>query len=116
MAVFWTIAGLRMAFVSPTDPRGRWIFQTIQGRPQLEQLNAAKTWVLIWSIIASLAVVAALHMLAAPELRGWKITAGQVLVATGLCLLLTDAFFLNVKILPFTGVKALVRTNLRSYC
>ncbi|MHB2006946.1 MAG: hypothetical protein ACYCOX_02740 [Acidobacteriaceae bacterium] len=112
MAVFWTIAGLRMAFVSPTDPRGRWIFQTIQGRPQLEQLTAAKTWVLLWSIIASLAVVAALHMLAAPELRGWKITSGQVLVATGLCLLLTDAFFLNVKILPFTGVKALVRTNL----
>lgn len=112
MAVFWTIAGLRMAFVSPTDARGRWIFQTIQGRPQLAQLTAAKTWIITWSIIVSLAVVAALHMLAAPELRGWKTIAGQVLVATGLCLLLTDAFFLNVKILPFTGVKALVRTNL----
>ncbi len=33
-------------------------------------------------------------------------------MAVGLCVLLTDAFFLNVKIIPFTGVKAPVRTNL----
>lgn len=112
MAAFWTIAGLRMAFVSPGDPRGRWIFRTIQGRPELEQLAATKTWILAWSNIITLAIVAALHALVPPGSHAWKTIAAQVLVAAGLCLLLTDTFFLNVKILPFTGVKAPERTNL----
>jgi hypothetical protein len=33
-------------------------------------------------------------------------------VACGACLLLTDAFFLNVKIIPFTGERAGEKTNL----
>ena len=49
MAAFLIIAGLRVAFVSPGDPRGRWIFRVVKGRPEWEQLAAAKTWILTWS-------------------------------------------------------------------
>ncbi len=69
MAAFWTIAGLRMAFVSPGDPRGRWIFRAIRGRPESEQLAATKTWILIWAIIVTLAIVMAVHGLVSPKLQ-----------------------------------------------
>ena len=112
IAAFWTITGLRMAFVSPGDPRGGWVFRSIHGKPMLHQLVAAKIWVLVWTLSIVLGTIAVLHAIALPEMYGWRVVAGQVLVAAGLCLLLTDAFFLNVKVIPFTGVRAPDRTNL----
>ena len=34
IAAFWTIAGLRTAFLSPADRRGGWIFRVILGGPR----------------------------------------------------------------------------------
>ncbi len=112
VAVFWTIAGLRTAFVSPADERGSWIFRITCGRPGVHQLMAAQTWTLVLGMTIATATVAALHLAAPAEARDWKTITVQVLVAAALCLLLTDAFFLKVKIIPFTGVTVPSRTNL----
>jgi hypothetical protein len=107
---FWTVAGLRTAFVSPADRRGSWIFRLIRGRPGLDQLTPPRLWVLLSSMALTLTTVAALQLVSS---RSGLITiAGQLLVAVGLCLLLTDAFFLTVKIIPFTGTFFPSRTNL----
>ena len=108
IAAFWTIAGLRMAFVSPGNQRGSWVFRIVHGkppglRPALEQLRAAQVWVFVWAGMVTLAAALALRTVAAPELLTWPATASQILVAGGLCLLLTDVFFLNVTIVAFTG-------------
>lgn len=105
---FWTIAGLRMAFVSPGNLQGSWVFRSIHGRPApfqtaMDQLLAAKTWVLLWGLIVSFGGCIALRVIAPPELRALRATASQLLIATGMSVLLTDIFFLNVKIVAFTG-------------
>lgn len=112
IAAFWTIAGLRMAFVSPGNQRGSWIFRIIHSRPTLDHLAAARIWVFTLGMTVTLATVAAVHVLFPVEVRGWRTISGQVIVAVGLCLLLTDAFFLNVKIIPFTGVRVSSTINL----
>jgi hypothetical protein len=112
MAAFLIIAGLRMAFVSPGDPRGRWVFRVVKGRPDWEQLAAAKTWVLTWTIVIMGTVISVLCLADHTEVYGRREIAVQILVAIGSCVLLTDAFFLNVKIIPFTGERVAEKTNL----
>lgn len=102
MLAFWTVAGLRMALASPVDQRGGWIFGIIHGRPRLDHLVAAKVWVFLWGCAITLAAVAGAHAIGPAALRGWRVTLGQVVVAVGLSLLLTDAFFMKVKVVPFT--------------
>jgi hypothetical protein len=112
IVVFWTIAGLRIAFLSPGDSRAAWIFRSIHGKPALDHLLAAKHWALAWAVAAAAATLAALRMIEPPELRTMQAFAAQVLVAGGLCLLLADLFFLNVTTIPFTRAHDPERTNL----
>lgn len=100
--VFWTVSGLRTTFSSTSDQQGRWIFRTTNGRASLLQLHAAMRWVFWYSVLlsGSLAVCACAGLPHA--LGGWKGFATQMLVAVGLSLLLTDAFFLNADSIPFT--------------
>ncbi len=112
MAAFLIIAGLRVAFVSPGDSRGRWVFRVVKGRPEWEQLAAAKTWILTWAIVIMAVFVSVLILAGRTEVQGWRVIAAQILVTIGSCVLLTDAFFLNVKIIPFTGERAGEKTNL----
>jgi hypothetical protein len=114
--VLWTIAGLRMAFVSPGNRQGSWVFHSVHGRPApfrttMDQLLAAKTWVLLWGLIISFGGCMALRVIAPPELRNLNATASQLLVAVGMSVLLTDIFFLNVKIVAFTGERAREQSN-----
>ena len=102
MLAFWTVAGLRMALVSPVDQRGGWIFGIIHGRPRLDHLVATKMWVFLWASILTLAAVAGAHLIGPAALREWRATVVQIVVAVGLCLLLTDAFFAKVMVVPFT--------------
>lgn len=108
IVAFWVIAGLRTAFVSSGNQRGGWIFRVIHGdppefAPALERLQAAKTWVLLISIVATFGVFFLSRLIAPPELLTTPATAAQILVAAAMCLLLTDLFFLNVTAVPFTG-------------
>lgn len=109
---FWTVAGLRTALSSPADPAGSWAFRLITGRPTPDHLAAVKVWVLTWSLIITIATVAALHFVASPEMRGAKETSAQLLIAAGLCILLTHIFFLKVNIIPFTEARVPLNTDL----
>ena len=108
IVAFWTIAGLRVAFVSPGNQQGSWVFRLVHGRPPhyqaaMEQLQAAKTWVLWWALVITLGACAAFRIFAPPELLTLPATLSLLLIGAGMCVLLTDIFFLNVKIIPFTG-------------
>jgi hypothetical protein len=112
IAAFWTITGLRTAFLSPADRRGGWVFRVILGRPTALQLGTTVRWILPCVLALTLGMVALINRVAPPELRGWNSLACQVLLAVGLCLLLTDALFLKVRTIPFTGETRAPATNL----
>ena len=117
IVAFWVIAGMRMAFVSSGNQQGSWVFRIVHGRPPhfipaIEQLQAAKTWVLLWAAAVTLAAGLALRTISPPGLLTWPATASQILVVGGMCLLLTDLFFLNVTIVAFTGEPTRTQSNL----
>jgi uncharacterized membrane protein YwzB len=112
IVAFWTIAGLRTAFLSPMDKRGGWVFRVILGKPGVTQLAATTRWILPCALLLTLGMVAVISLVAPPELRDWRCAMSQTLVAIGLCLLLTDALFLKVTSLPFTGERKAPVTNL----
>jgi hypothetical protein len=117
IVAFWTIAGLRMAFVSPGNRQGSWAFRIVHGRPPeldtaMHQLRAAKLWVSLWAAITTFGTLLALRPLAPPELLTLPATASLFLIAAGMCLLLTDLLFLYVKTVAFTGDPAREQPNL----
>jgi hypothetical protein len=117
IAAFWMIVGLRMAFVSPGNQHGSWVFRIVHGRPPhflpaMHQLQAAKVWALICGLIVTIAACLALRAFAPRELRTWLATSSQLLIAVGLCLLLTDILFLHVRTVAFTGETAREQPNL----
>jgi hypothetical protein len=117
IVAFWVIAGLRTAFVSSGNQRGSWVLRTIHGRPPsfdtaLSQLRAAQMWAALCGLAVTLVAVFVLRMVSPPELRTGPATAAQLLVACGMCLLLTDAFFLNVTSVAFTGEPDSQESNL----
>lgn len=114
---FWLVAGLRMAFVSSGNQRGRWLFRIVHGNPPhlsvaSEQLFAAKVWVFLWATIITLGACVAFRAIEPPELLTWSATASQALIAVSLCLLLTDIFFINVMTVAFTGDTSREQPNL----
>jgi hypothetical protein len=112
IAAFWAIAGLRTAFLSPMDKRGGWVFRVIMGKPGVEQLAATTLWILPCVLLLTLGMVALISLVAPPELHDWRSAMSQTFVAIGLCLLLTDALFLKVTSIPFTGERRAPATNL----
>ena len=117
IVAFWTVAGLRMAFVSPGNRQGSWVFRIVHGRPPhfntaMHQLLAAKLWVLLWAAVVTFGAWLVFRVFALAELLTWPATASLLLIAGGLCLLLTDAFFLNVKTVALTGDPAREQPNL----
>jgi hypothetical protein len=117
IVAFWTIAGLRVAFVSPGNQQGSWVFRLIHGRPPdfqaaLEQLQAAKVWVLWWGLVITFGACLAFRTFAPPQLLTLPATLTLLLIGAGMCVLLTDLFFLNVKIVAFTGEPAREQPNL----
>jgi hypothetical protein len=117
IVAFWTIAGLRMAFVSPGNQQGSWVFRIIHGRPPhltsaMHQLRAAKVWVLLWAMIVTFGAWFAFRAFAPPQLLTWPATASLLPIAAGMCLLLTDILFLSVKIVAFTGQPPREQSNL----
>jgi hypothetical protein len=108
IVAFWTIAGMRAAFVSAGNRQGSWALRIVHGHPAhfdagIQQLLAAKVWVVLCAGTVTLLAFGVLRLISPPELLGWRPTASQLLVSAALCLLLTDVFFLNVTSVPFTG-------------
>src|SRR5579863_432158 len=105
---FWIMAGLRMAFVSPGNQRGSWVFSIVHGKPAhlpaaVQQQFAASQWAFFICAVITLAFTAFFQAISPPELHTRTAIAALDLVAVGLCLLLADIFFLNVLTIPFTG-------------
>ena len=111
IVAFWTVSGLRSTFLAPADQRGRWVFRVVAGKPEWTQMQAAQRWVLGSTLLLSLAAAAWACIAEPAALHTWRFAAGQALAAIGLSVLLTDAFFLNVKTVPFTGAKSNSATN-----
>lgn len=114
---FWVIAGLRSAFVSPGNQRGGWIFHAIQGRPPIDtvavdELKAAMHWALLCSALVTFTAIGIFQFIAPAQLRTPSSLIAQMVVGAGLCLLLTDGFFVNVTTIPFTGEAAPDQGNL----
>ncbi len=108
IAAFWVIAGFRMAFVSSGNRQGNWAFRIVHGRPQdfasaVELSRAATRWVLVWAGALTLIVGIALWCMSPGSMRTVPATEAQLLVGLAMCLLLTDALFLNVTTVAFTG-------------
>lgn len=104
----WTIAGLDVAFTSSGNRQGNWIFGNVHGRrPQfaiaLEMFAAARIWAYALSAAVTLAVVAVFRLIAPPGSLSTLAVAAQLLFAVCLCVTLSDAFFLNVTTVPFSG-------------
>jgi hypothetical protein len=57
-------------------------------------------------------VIAGARAIGPAVLQGWKVTAVQIVVAVGLSLLLTDAFFGKVMVVPFTKGQSAGQRNL----
>jgi len=117
IAAFWTIAGLRMAFVSPGNRQGSWVFRIVHGRPPrfdaaMHQLQAAQLWVVLWAAVMTSGAFLILRAFAPAELRTWPATASMLLIAAANCLLLTDILFLNVCTVAFTGEPTREQPNL----
>ena len=117
IVVFWVIAGLRSAFVSPGNQRGGWIFHIIQGKPPrdnvaFDELKATTHWALLCSALVTFTTIGIFQFIAPAQLRTLSSIVAQMVVGAGLCLLLTDGFFLNVTTIPFTGEAATDQGNL----
>jgi len=117
IVAFWVTVGLRTAFVSPGNQRGNWIFRFTHGKPAhfhaaVDEFLAARTWVLLCSLGVTLSVITSLRPVSPHELLTWQATTAQWLVGAGICLLLTDAAFANVFIVPFTGETSSEKPNL----
>ncbi|HEX4039555.1 MAG TPA: hypothetical protein VHX37_15965 [Acidobacteriaceae bacterium] len=111
MVAFLTVAGLRSTFLAPADQRGRWIFRVILGKPGWPHATATARWVLVRALLFTVGAALAACLAGGPALRSREAVAGQLLVAVALAVLLTDAFFLNVRTIPFTGARAQDETN-----
>jgi len=108
IVAFWIVAGLRMAFASPGNRQGSWIFRIVHGRPPqfsiaLQQLRAARLWVLLSTSLVTLSASLIFCSFAPRELQTVPARLSLLLIGAGLCLLLTDAFFLNVRAVAFSG-------------
>ena len=109
---FWIVAGLCTSLLSPADPAGSWVFRLIHGKAASDHLSATKLWVLLWAMTMTLGAVAVLQIISYPELRGPREMITQVVVAAGICLLLTDAFSLQTAAIPFTEARVPHNTDL----
>lgn len=108
VVAFWVVSGLHSAFLSPGNQRGGWVFHVIHGKPPscqvaTDQSKAATHWVLLSSLLVTFTAIGVFQFIAPPQLRTPSCLVAQVVVGAGLCLLLTDCFFLNVTSIPFTG-------------
>jgi hypothetical protein len=117
IVVFWILAGLRMALFSSGNQRGRWVFRVLHGNPPsietaVEQFVATRTWVLLVSTTAAFTACFILRAIAPAELATWRATGAQALLTLGLCVILTDAFFLKISSVPFTSEQSGENPNL----
>jgi hypothetical protein len=107
LLVFWTVAGLKMAFGFPMNLPAGWVFRATGA--QLERcVRASRTWALACSLSVVAAVMAALVW------AGWSARQIVVQMICGVCLsvLLVEGFFFAQTSVPFNRPRRPGRTSL----
>ncbi len=117
IVAFWVTTGLRTAFVSSGNQQGSWIYRFTHGKPAqfdaaVDELGSARLWVMLCSLAITEAVVGVLWVVTSGAMFSLEGMAAQILVGAGMCVVLTDALFANVMIVPFTGEPSREKPNL----
>jgi hypothetical protein len=99
---FFTVVGLRSVFAAPVDRRGSWLFRGLIGRPRSGHLAGAYLWISLATFLIGSSTALLLHSLSPAAMKISRIATGQVLVATGLALLLPDVLLFSIRSIPFT--------------
>lgn len=89
----------------PIDRRGSWLFRTLIGRPGPGHLAGTRIWITLWALFISLTTALILHAVSPGDMRTPLITAGQLLVAIGVSLVLADIALFPVRTIPFTHLR-----------
>jgi len=100
--IFLTVVGLRSVIAAPVDRRGSWIFGVLIGRPRSHHLAGTSIWIILWAFSISLATALLLHALSPDNMKTPRTLLGQLIVAAGLSLLLSDLFLFSIRTIPFT--------------
>ena len=107
LLVFWTVAGLKMAFAFPMHLQARWVFRTT-GADLHRCLRASKSW----ALGCGLAVVCTVTIV----LTWLRSTPREILVqavcGVCLCMLLVEAFFFAQTAVPFSRGRQPGKTSL----
>jgi hypothetical protein len=101
----WTILALSSVVSAPIDRRGSWLFRTLIGRPGPGHLAGTRIWITLWALFISLTTVLILHAVSPGDMQTPLITAGQLLVAIGVSLVLADIALFPVRTIPFTHLR-----------
>ena len=117
IVAFWVTTGLRTAFVSSGNQQGSWIYRFTHGRPAhfeaaMNTLRSAKLWVMLCAVAVTELAMGALWLVTPAGMFSLLGRAAQILVGGGMCVVLTDALFANVMMVPFTGEPSREKPNL----
>jgi hypothetical protein len=117
IVAFWVTTGLRTAFVSSGNQQGSWIYRFTHGRPAhfdaaMNILKSAKLWVMLCAVAVTELAMGALWLVTPAGMFSLLGRAAQILVGGGMCVVLTDALFANVMMVPFTGEPSREKPNL----
>jgi hypothetical protein len=107
LLVFWTIAGLKMAFAFPLQLHARWIFRS-SGASLARCVAAASKWALGCGFAVVVVVTIALACL---RLSGRDLLV-QAVCGVCLCAVLVDGFFFAQTGVPFSQPRRPGRTSL----
>lgn len=107
LLVFWTIAGLKMAFAFPLQLQARWIFRSTGA-----SLESCVASVRKWALGCGLSVVVVVTT--ALAFMGWGMRELLVQAVCGVCLcaVLVSAFFFAQTSVPFSQPRRPGRTSL----
>jgi hypothetical protein len=100
--IFFTVIGLRAVLSAPVDRRGSWVFSVLIGRPRSDHLAGTSIWITLWAVIISIGTTLLLHALSPAGMKIPRIALGQLVVAAGVSLLLSDILLFSVRTIPFT--------------
>lgn len=100
--IFFTVAGLRSVVSAPVDRRGSWLFGVLIGRPRSEHLTGMRIWITLCATIVALGTALLLHAFSPDSMKNAYVIAGQLLIAVGLTLLLSDLLLFSIRTIPFT--------------
>ena len=107
LLLFWTTAGLRMAFAFPQNLPARWVFR-VTGANAQQCARATRRWAAACGMPWVAGMVAALGWLG----WGWRVLLVQAVCGVCFCVTLVESFFIAQRGTPFTRPRSPGKTSL----